>query len=494
MALFDRLCKVEVKNNHTGVVSVFDQRFRIEFEYTKSLDNSESTNCGWVKIHNLSYETVLEFGGRRFCEVTLYTGYANDLDSFRPIFRAEATDISFRKDRGTITTIKVSSNFTDLVLGQKVSDTLPEDVKGREIVNKILDVSWTDKPHTLEVNQGILDRKYSYGYALHGTPKEILDDFCRANDLRWSVITSSPEDTLHISSRIPDDTVYTIAGKSIVLNAETGLIGLPYLKMEEVTKNVDDQLGKDEFDLNQKTRYKKDGSVNDKPAKKKKVGRFNVSCKALINSSVNVQTIIRVETDDSITDGLYRVQDAKFSGDTFGNEWYMELELRDGNELAETVSTGQTKTASKKPNAGSVPKNASNYDSPMRRIYAKYGYTPEEMAILKAQVEQESHFDPNVVSKAGARGLTQFMPPTAKEYGVIFGDSQQATDSQLDGQARYMRVLLKRYNGNMNNALTAYNWGLGNLDKYLATGSPPIPSEAANYAPSVLAKATKYKF
>lgn len=67
----------------------------------------------------------------------------------------------------------------------------------------------------------------------------------------------------------------------------------------------------------------------------------------------------------------------------------------------------------------------------------------------------ESSFDSDAVSDKGARSYFQFMEPTAKAYGVKYGDFR----SEADGAARYIKDNLKKYNGNMNMALADYNGG-----------------------------------
>ena len=491
---FKRLCTVEIKNIHTGLVSIFDQSLRIEFEYKKSINTAEETSKGWVKIYNLSSDTVRQFGGARFSQVTLYTGYEDDPTSYGVLFRADVTNISYKKDKGTVTTLELSNNFTDLVLGQKVSATVPEGTSKKAAINKLLDIIWNGKASTVYINPEVADAKYTYGYSFHGTPKNALDEICRANDLRWSIQNKPSGDVMHIDSRVLNNSIGNSDDTSIVLNSDTGLIGLPYFHTEVVSRSMDESLGEDELQLNPDVKYNPDGSEKTPNSKKKKVVHTNVACKALINSSVNPQSLIRIETDEGTTDGLYRVQDAKFTGDTFGTTWYMDLELRNGNETKTVATTGKTSTADKYTKTGKPPKNASNYDSQMRSIYSSYGFSTAQMAILKGQVQQESNFDPNAVSPAGAKGLTQFMPATASQYGVIFGDSPSAVNSQINGQAHYMSDLLKHYSGNMTNALMAYNWGQGNLDSYLAHGTPPLPTETANYPSAVFSKAANYHF
>lgn len=131
-----------------------------------------------------------------------------------------------------------------------------------------------------------------------------------------------------------------------------------------------------------------------------------------------------------------------------------------------------------------------------------------DAALLAAQVAQESAFNPEASSKAGARGLMQFMPQTWA-WAVTMGWIPQGvpvTDPRWSLQAgvSYMRWLLNRYKGHASPvelALAAYNAGQGTVDKAIkATNRSDwegvrgaLPTESQDYVPKILGRVPYYR-
>lgn len=140
------------------------------------------------------------------------------------------------------------------------------------------------------------------------------------------------------------------------------------------------------------------------------------------------------------------------------------------------------------PVLGQPPKwspNAGAYKDMIVKAALKHG-VPPDLAIRQAA--KESGFDPAVISvkrksPAGAMGMFQFMPDTAKAYGVNVADPADSADKAM----LYMSKLYKQF-GDWKLASWAYNWGQGNLRKYLRgeiskkTGLPiQLPRETRHY-------------
>ena len=100
-------------------------------------------------------------------------------------------------------------------------------------------------------------------------------------------------------------------------------------------------------------------------------------------------------------------------------------------------------------------------------------------ALVRAVIETESNWNPGAMSRKGAVGLMQLIPTTAQRFGArdAFNPKQN-----VDAGVRYLKMLLERYNGNLDLALAAYNAGEGAVDR--AHGIPSY-RETRNYVHKV---------
>lgn len=100
---------------------------------------------------------------------------------------------------------------------------------------------------------------------------------------------------------------------------------------------------------------------------------------------------------------------------------------------------------------------------------------------IHAVIQQESRYQTRALSHAGAQGLMQLMPATAKRFGC---DDVNDPESNIKAGTKYLSWLLKRFEGDVSLALAGYNAGEGAVDKY--KGIPPY-KETQNYVVKIVA-------
>jgi soluble lytic murein transglycosylase-like protein len=159
-------------------------------------------------------------------------------------------------------------------------------------------------------------------------------------------------------------------------------------------------------------------------------------------------------------------------------------------QSATSPTTATTATASASAAGDQMPAHPSAlpagtpYGGEITAAASKHGIDP---ALLAGLVKQESNFDPNAGSPAGAQGLTQLMPATAASLGVTnVHDPVQA----LEGGAKYLRQQLDRFGGDVARALAAYNAGPGAVERF---GGVPPYAETQEYVRRVQANAAEYR-
>lgn len=148
-------------------------------------------------------------------------------------------------------------------------------------------------------------------------------------------------------------------------------------------------------------------------------------------------------------------------------------------EVVEDVVMPESAIADPTEHARTVPEA---YSAKVAELAARYDLSP---VLIEALVWQESRWNPYAVSPAGARGLAQLMPGTARDLGVDPDDAF----ANLEGGARYLREQLDRFDGDLERALAAYNAGPGRVER--AGGIPNI-RETQTYVAAIMVRLSNH--
>lgn len=166
-----------------------------------------------------------------------------------------------------------------------------------------------------------------------------------------------------------------------------------------------------------------------------------------------------------------------------GNIDLSKLGLGDQDLSTIGYGAGQRLSSIYKDVNNDVKSGNTSIDDAVDKASRKYGV---DKALIMAVIKQESDFNPKSTSNAGAMGLMQLMPGTARELGV---SDAYNVEQNVDGGTKYLKGLLDMYGSTKELALAAYNAGPGALQNRGVKGTGDIsklPNETKDYVQKVM--------
>ncbi len=395
---FGRQCSVIFDNYSTrdsilinDYSKIFDENgtrlpmLRVGFEFTKSLDENSNWSTGNVKIYGLTLETFNTLGDYLETEVEVQVGYEySTTRKLSKLFRAVLIDKSYVIESGiSVSTFSLQGYYfaanSTLVDGRsrKLSLSFPENYSTLAAISELtsktefngfeFDLAPVEKAYPTEANR-IADYIQSWTFPLgksyHGTPKEILSNICMEYGLGFVIDNSNTVILFftelgaerHLNNLIKGEVLnpnlvastptngkdfnFKNGTASILLNGDTGLLGLPTVKTKTVTKQYSAAVEASEKVFSQKPVVgkvnKKGEAIIDKETgkqklkvpKTKKVLRRSVEAVCLINTAIEPQVYVTLALQaENELNGDYRVRTVAIDGDSEVGNWNMTLSL-----------------------------------------------------------------------------------------------------------------------------------------------------------------------
>lgn len=347
------------------------QMLRVGFEFTKSLDENTNWSTGSVKIYGLTLETFNKLGDYLETEVEVQVGYEySTTRKLSKLFRAVLIDKSYVIESGiSVSTFNLQGYYfaanTATENSGKIAVNFPENAL---FIDSLIDMSKKMFFHNFtfdteniarrfpaqlnKFNDYIRKWKFPFGKSYYGTPKDVLSKVCKEYGLGYTItnegnirffltdqaIVYHLENLLGLNKTVSlEPTAENKASEynfvngtaSILLNGDTGLLGLPTVKTKTVTKQYSAAVEASEKAFSQKPVVSK-GTDKQKPKapKTKKVLRRSVEAVCLINTAIEPQVYVTLALQaENELNGDYRVRTVAIDGDTEAGNWNMTLSL-----------------------------------------------------------------------------------------------------------------------------------------------------------------------
>lgn len=256
---------------------------QVAFDISKNSDNKKTSNAATVEIYNLSDETLRKLD-TDYLECSISCGYLET--GLINLFKGQVVQTTtVRKGTDKITQLQMGEGYVELTQ-QFLKGMVPAGGTAGDVIEKIRaeGMPGVAKGAFTGIN---INNQVLYGYPLTGTPKQMLDEICKANRIEYCLDRGVL--TVRDETGISDKNLQT----AFVLNENSGLIDIPY-------------------------QTSADGSQ----LKKDKTKRPGVQFRALLNGRIIPGSAVKLES--KLITGWYKVVSARYYGDYRGNDWYVD--------------------------------------------------------------------------------------------------------------------------------------------------------------------------
>lgn len=278
----ERIYKLVVGDSRTGDGFEVTQ-LHMTFDVSKTSDNKKHNNSAVIEVYNLN-DDHLAMLQKDYVACSLSIGYKDE--GMKVLLSGNVVECR-TVDKGplTVSQIIIGEGYASLTK-QQVKAMVPPNKNQEAVLDSLLaQIPGIDKGSYLALP---LNNPVLFGYPMNGTPKDILNEFCEANNVEWCVTNNN----LYVTE--PGGLISTDRNKAMLISPETGLIESPFHTSADHTK-----------------------------MKKDKTRKKGVQFKALADAALIPGAMIRLESE-RIT-GWYRVNSIRFNGGYESNEWYMDV-------------------------------------------------------------------------------------------------------------------------------------------------------------------------
>lgn len=308
MPLFLRQAELLIGKPDGDAVSIKDLRF--EFDITKS--STRTANSCHLKVYNASQATI-DMMETINNVVILKAGYADDVGPVTIFVGTVCRSLTYQDGPDVLTEIDMRDSVIPL-RDAKISASQPPNTSALSVMKLIA----SNFGMPLKIGQGITDKQYISGFAFNGRAGDAMDRVCSFLGLEWS----AQDGELQI---IKKGGVFSQS--AVVLSNDTGMIGYPRRESKTMTEKTAAKQG---IKYGQKGVIRSVIDIEDPTAKMKnrvtlEVQGYRVS--SLMNAAIYPGAFVKL-ISRGIDGVFFRVEEARYTGDTHGQAWNVEALLR----------------------------------------------------------------------------------------------------------------------------------------------------------------------